>query len=348
MSRVDSKVPTCSHYGRICSSRLSAAVCAVVAVVAVATAVVGCGEEETGSPTSDGRQPYLSVTEVESVLERTMLALVRTGGGDTSTDREGLVERVREADHSGREFELWVWSSPRIARRERPSLLAAAQEQHGDDARAIRAANVVAVFPDRPESVDVYRVAAEAISRLGAACVRGRDAPERLRRLCFGGDAVPPAGEGVDRDEAEGKGDAVVVDGLHYRPLVARRLNPNIVPDSRMVPNRRPPGKLWFGVFLRVCNETGKTRTASSRLALVNAFGARVKPVELPQSNPFAYDAQQIKPDNCLPREGSVTERAEDGALVLFAVDNAFLTNFPVALEVEGPAGKRERAVLDV
>ncbi|HWI09291.1 MAG TPA: hypothetical protein VNT54_17455 [Solirubrobacteraceae bacterium] len=65
---------------------------------------------------------------------------------------------------------------------------------------------------------------------------------ERLRRLCFGdGGGVPPAGEGVDRDEAEEEPDAVAVAGLRDDPLVARRLNPNISPDKKLVSGRRPP-----------------------------------------------------------------------------------------------------------
>lgn len=170
------------------------ALVAIVAVVAAAGLVVGCGEEETTAPARDEQQPHLSVAEVESVLERGRLAVVRTNRGDQSGDREGLVDLVRYEDQSGREFELFVWRTPRVAQRRLASLLATARAQHGEDATAIRAANTVAVFPGDPSSVDAYRAAATAMSRLGAACIRGEDAEERLRRLCFGNDAVPPAG----------------------------------------------------------------------------------------------------------------------------------------------------------
>lgn len=323
----------------------------LAAIVAAAGVAVGCGEEESSSPVPEEQQPYLSVAEIESVFERGRLAVVRAGGGDASDRREDLVDLVRYEDQSGREFELFVWKSARVARRERASLIAAAREQHGEDAAAIRAANAVAVFPARPSSVDAYRAAARAMSRLGAACIRGRDADERLRRLCFGDGGVPPAGEGADRDEAEEEGDAIVVGGLRYDALVARRLNPNIAPDSELVSGRRPPdGKVWFGVFLRVCNEHGgEARRASPRVALVDASGERRDPRELPADNPFAYQPRPIAPDDCLPREGSVAAQVPKGALVLFAVSRDYLTNRPIALEVSADgAAEPKRVVLDI
>lgn len=123
------------------------ALCALVAIVAASTLVTGCGDEESAAPAIDEQQPHLSVAEVESVLERGRLAVVRTGGGDTSADREGLVDLVRYESQSGREFEIFVWETPRIAQRQRSSLLAAARAQHGEDAAVLRAANVIAVFP---------------------------------------------------------------------------------------------------------------------------------------------------------------------------------------------------------
>ncbi len=166
------------------------ALAAVLAVVTAAGLLLGCGDEEPAAPAGDGQQPYLSVSEVESVLERSALDLVRTGGGDAAEDSEDLVDHVRYEDQSGREFELFVWKTARVARRERAALLAAARSQHGEDATAIRAANTVAVFPARASSVDAYRAAARAMSRLGAACIPGGDREERLRRLCFGDEGV--------------------------------------------------------------------------------------------------------------------------------------------------------------
>ena len=176
---------------------------AVVALGLLAAPLLGCGEEESASRSPQQQEPHLTVAEVESELERGSPSLVRTGGGDTSAGRDGLVDLVEYEDQSNQQFELFVWESVAIAQRELPSLLADARAQHGDDATMVPAANTAAVFPGRPRSVDAYRAAAEAMSRLGAACIRGSDAQERLRRLCFGNGPVAPAGEGVDRSETE-------------------------------------------------------------------------------------------------------------------------------------------------
>ena len=94
--------------------------------------------------------------------------------------------------------------------------------------------------------------------------------------------------------------------GLHYSALLARRLNPNIAPDKAMLSGRRPPeGKIWLGVFLRVCNRGERERTSSDRLALIDAFGARTRPSDaLARDNLFAYRPMSLEPDECLPRPG--------------------------------------------
>lgn len=291
----------------------------------------------------------LSLSEVRGVLDSTGgLAVVQTGGSDPELPEGAppLVDSARLESQSGREFDLLVFRSAEEAKRATPSVVALQAGSSGS-----RAANVVAVFPERFSEVAAFRAAAEGMRRLRIACTPGGAGEPRLRTLCFDGrDGVPPAGEGVDRGEAESEERSIVVAGLRYDVLTARRLNPNVRPASAILSGRKPPaGKTWFGVFVRVCNDTGETRTPSSRLALVDAFGKRVEPSDaLPSSNPFVYDPVPLAADNCLPRKGSVTERTVDGALVLFAVTREMLGNRPVALEVTGPDGARERVIVDL
>ncbi|HEV2060368.1 MAG TPA: hypothetical protein VGR11_13515 [Solirubrobacteraceae bacterium] len=157
-----------------------------MALVAIAAALAGCGEEDTPAPSEVERQAHLTVSEIEAELEGAGLALVRSGAGEPDPDREGVVDVVEYQEQSNEQFELFVFTSPDAAQRELPELVADAREQHGGDATAVPAANSVAVFRGRPDSVEAYRVAAEVMSRLGAACIRGSDAEKRLQRLCFG------------------------------------------------------------------------------------------------------------------------------------------------------------------
>lgn len=312
----------------------------------VSAFAVGCGDD-ADTPQRDAG-PFITVAEAESVIEEGMLAVVRTGGdadvggvdGDADVDEESIVDRARYASQSGREFDLFVFASEAAARRAAPSLI-----DRDDGESGVRAANAITVFPGRIDEADAYGAVARAMRRLAAACEEGGGEP-RLRRICFGPARSPisPAGEGVDRDEAQHEEEPIVVGGLHYDPLIARRLNPNIAPDEALVSGRAPPkGKIWFGVFLRVCNRGEQVRTSSGELALVDAFGDRVKPFDgLPPTNAFAYERQTLKPDECLPRKGSVAARG-DGALVLFAVSDDLLGDAPVAFEVAGA-----RVILDL
>ncbi|HEV2060369.1 MAG TPA: hypothetical protein VGR11_13520 [Solirubrobacteraceae bacterium] len=165
------------------------AIAAIVALIVVAAPLLGCGDDDEPTPSAsgdDGRQGHLTLSEVEAELERRQLSLVRTGSGSTSTDRNGLVDLVEYQAQPDQQFELFVFTSPDAAQRELPSVVAEAREQHGEDATAVPAANAVAVFRGRPSSGDAYREAADVMSRLGAACIRGSDAEKRLQRLCFG------------------------------------------------------------------------------------------------------------------------------------------------------------------
>lgn len=318
-------------------------------VLIASIAGTGCGDDADSAASSRNDGPFVSLTEAESVIERGTLAVVRTGGdvdvggldGEPDLDEESLVDAVRYESQSGREFDLLVFTSAAAARAAAPIVIDLENRESG-----IRAANVVTVFPQPFDEVDAYRAVARALRRLRVACDPGGKGDARLRRTCFGDrSSVPPSGEGVDRDEAQDEEDPIVVGGLHYDPQIARRLNPRIAPDKAMVSGRVPPaGKVWFGVFLRVCNRSDELRTSSDRLALVDAFGARIEPSDvLAPGNVFVYENQAIKPGDCLPRKGSAADRINDGALVLFAAAPELLGDPPIALEVQG-----KRVILDL
>lgn len=319
---------------------------AACAAALLAAAIAGCGDDEAATTPTDTDDPYLTVAEVGSELERGQLALVRSGGQPDLPDPDGdaaIVATARYAARSGPKFDVIAY----------PSVAAAtdAAARVGDGDEAVRAANVLAVFPRAIEQVDAYRAAARIMRRLAAAC-SDEDAggDERLRRVCFGSPAPSEQRDRVDRTEAVEKGAAAVVGGLHYEPVLARRLNPRIAPDEELVDGRRPPaGTVWFAVFVRVCNDSRTARTATDRLALVSASGEPVKPVRPPgATGAFAYAPAELKPGECIPGPATAAERTVDGALVLFAVAPELLADLPVALELTGADGERTRAVLDV
>ncbi len=70
--------------------------------------------------------------------------------------------------------------------------------------------------------------------------------------------------------------------------------------------------------------------------------------MELPATNPFAYTPKPLAQGRCIPAAGSVADRAAPGALVLFDVPIGFLGERPVALDIKGSSGARERVLLDL
>ncbi len=313
---------------------------------ALAVCVPGCGDDGGGAAQAPGAgAPFLTLSEVESVLEGGRVALVRTGGAERHDDLAPVLASARYEEQSGREFDVFVFGNEDAAQRAAPALV---DLEEGES--EIRVVNVVAVFPEPFMRVDAYRAVATALRRLRSACRLGPgSAEERLRRLCFASDGEPE--DRVERDEAAEHEAPVVVDGLHYDPQTARPLNPFIEPDEDLLAGRRPPqGKRWFGVFLRVCNHSDKPRAPTGRIALVDASGTRIAPsTALAKSNPFAYAPRPIAADECLPAEGSAADRVSDGALVLFAVPSDFVENRPIALEIAGADGdQRKRVILDV
>lgn len=313
----------------------------LIAVVLLAGLLLGCGgDDEPAAERPAADEPFLSLSEVASVLEDAKLSGRPVDGGG---QREEVVEAARFAGDSGQEFEVLVFASERDARQALPSIA-----DREEVVSTVRAANVVALFAEQYREVEAYEAAATALQRLRQAC-SDESGAERLRRLCFDYDGgIAPGGEGVDRDEAEEAEESIVVGDLRYEAVLARILNPYIRPDQQLVSGLQPDeGKIWFGVFLRVCNESDETQTPSGNLALVDAFGKRLEPYELPPHNAFAYDPRPVAPDSCLPPEGSAPVRVSDGALVLFETSSDFLGNFPLALEVTGAGGGRERVIVN-
>jgi hypothetical protein len=325
------------------------------AVTAAAAALIllplaGCGEDEPAASAAGGVDPgraisHITLAEAGSLLDD-RLAVVRTGRGRAALAGEvdpRPVESARYETQDGEEFDLLVFATPAAARAAMPSI-ARTEVVRGDGAAA-RAVNVVAAFDERPDRGSL-RAVWDELRELRDACA---GPPPERPEPCAGRDGgVPPAGDGAAADSAR-IGATVTVGDFGYTPAIARQLNPRIVPDREIVGARRPrDGRTFLGVFVRVCNQGDAAARPSDRIALLDAFGERVLPVELPASNAFAYTPRRVEPGDCLPPTGSVADRAADGALLLFEIPYAMFDERPLALEVVGPSGERRSVLLDL
>ncbi len=158
--------------------------------------------------------------------------------------------------------------------------------------------------------------------------------------------AVPMAGckedpEELGRHEPVREGLSVPLDGVEYNVFITRQLNPSIPPDQAYYNGPPPPeGQTLYGVFLQACNQSGRARLPTNRFKVVDNQGNEFEPRELPETNPFGYQARRLQPEECIPQAGSVAQLGPTaGSMLLFELPLDVTENRPLELEIEGETG---------
>jgi hypothetical protein len=155
--------------------------------------------------------------------------------------------------------------------------------------------------------------------------------------------------QGVDEPAREGI--AVPLDGVDYNVFITRQLNTRITPDKAYVPEGTDQGKdeTLYGVFIQVCNRSDDTHETTDRFKIVDSQGNEFEPEELPEDNPFAYRAQELPPEECIPEAGSVAQLGPTaGSMLLFRLPLANTEFRPLELEVQGSGDEHLKFELDI
>jgi hypothetical protein len=157
------------------------------------------------------------------------------------------------------------------------------------------------------------------------------------------------------RTEAENEGVYLNVGPLTYQVQISRQLNPNDVEDRTYLQNVPPalkrlaPGQTWFGIFVRVANETKQAHPAASRFVIVDTQRRRYLPVAQLPGNPFVYHAGPLPAGQTIPGPNSVAgEGVIQGSLVLFKLTYGTLDNRPLLLRITDPQDNEGVVKLDV
>jgi hypothetical protein len=152
----------------------------------------------------------------------------------------------------------------------------------------------------------------------------------------------------------ETEGIYVTVDELTYQVQISRILNPASTEDQGYLvglPEGEEPKaeEVWFGVFMRVENETDKELPAAEDFMIVDTQETEFEPVELDEEvNAFGYEPRTIPPGELLPAANSAaSDNTIQGALVLFKLDVQSLYNRPLELVIESASGGDD-AVVDI
>jgi hypothetical protein len=150
----------------------------------------------------------------------------------------------------------------------------------------------------------------------------------------------------------ETEGIYVGVDDLTYQVQISRILNPASREDQaylRGVSEEPSADEIWFGIFMRVENETDQEHPAADRFKIVDTQEEEFEPIEIdPQLNVFGYEPRPIGPGQLLPAPNSPAyDNTIRGELILFKLPVESLYNRPLELEIESSTGG-DNAVVDI
>jgi hypothetical protein len=141
----------------------------------------------------------------------------------------------------------------------------------------------------------------------------------------------------------EGEGFYLSLGELKYQVQGSRQLNPHDVQDRALlagVPEAEQgldDDEVWFGVFVQVENESDEPLRPASDIEIVDTQEDVFKPIELEQSNPFAYRPEDpIAGGDVAPiPDTPAFNTANQGSLLLFKLTLDAIDNRPLELKLE-------------
>lgn len=149
------------------------------------------------------------------------------------------------------------------------------------------------------------------------------------------------AGCGEEAQHLEAKeGGRIQLDELYYQVQLSRQLNPKDVEDSYYLEGYPLPakGESYFGVFVRVDNETSSTRKlpiGTEHMKIVAANGDEFEPLKV-NAPGWGYEPAPLGKGAMLPiPDTPAFVGTIRGSLILFRIPNKGLDDRPLKLEIE-------------
>lgn len=155
---------------------------------------------------------------------------------------------------------------------------------------------------------------------------------------------------------AETEGIYLDVSDLKYQVQVSRQLEPNDVQDKAFlvgVPEGErelESNEVWFAVLMRVQNVTDEDLLPASDITITDTQEQEFEPLELEQTNTFAYRANETIPaGEVVPVIDSPGyDSPSRGALLLFKLTLTALNNRPLELKIEGRKAPQQTGIVDL
>jgi hypothetical protein len=142
--------------------------------------------------------------------------------------------------------------------------------------------------------------------------------------------------------KAETEGIYLDVGDLKYQVQISRQLNPADIEDRDYlhgVGDQLGPEDVWFAVFVRVENESGKTQNPATQFDITDTEGHVFNPVAIDtKANVFAYNPVPIAGKGLLPNtDATAAQNSINGQLLLFKMPRTTLDNRPLELKIHNP-----------
>jgi hypothetical protein len=157
------------------------------------------------------------------------------------------------------------------------------------------------------------------------------------------------------RTTGETEGTYLNIGPLVYQVQLSRQLNPKDIEDQTYLQGVPPAQaglskqQTWFGVFMRVANETDSTHPAATNFSIEDTQNDVYTPVRQAPTNPFTYQPKLLPGGQIIPDPDSVAgEGVIQGSLVLFKLPVQALDNRPLELVVKDSLNNTGRVKLDV
>jgi len=155
---------------------------------------------------------------------------------------------------------------------------------------------------------------------------------------------------------AETEGIYLELSEVKYQVQISRQLNPLIVEDRDYFQGIRESDldladdEVWFGLWMRVENETEEPKRLATRFTIVDTQENEYVPIAIDRRNVFAYQAGTVEGEELYPNPDSPAgERPPYASLILYKLKRFSLDNRPLELIIEDPEGGRRGIVnLDV
>jgi hypothetical protein len=143
---------------------------------------------------------------------------------------------------------------------------------------------------------------------------------------------------------------------LKYQVQVSRQLNPDDVQDRYFLKGipadqrRLKANEVWFGVFLRVQNETSRALAPSGDIKIVDTQENEFRPLALDDTNLFAYRASDVVPArDVIPLADTPPyDSPVRGSLLLFKLTLTALGNRPLELDIENTTAPAQTWIVDL